>query len=98
MPACCTIAAGFDVMNSAALYIDANVCSLACAQPSRQPVMLYVFEKLLTTMTRSLFGRDAGKRRRQRGVVDQPLVDLVGQDDEVVTLAQGRTRRAARPQ
>ena len=40
MPACCTIAVGFDVMNSTALYIVLMVRSLLCAQPRRQPVML----------------------------------------------------------
>ena len=40
MPACWTIAAGFDVMNSTALYIAVTVRSLVCAQPRRQPVML----------------------------------------------------------
>src|SRR5437588_270528 len=56
MPACCTNAVALDVMNSAALYICRTMCSLVWTHPSRQPVMLYVLEKLLTTTRRRLSG------------------------------------------
>jgi len=49
-----TGAVAFEVINSTTVVIARLIDCDACAQPSRQPVMQYVFEKLLTTISRSL--------------------------------------------
>ena len=82
MPARCRKVGEPLVLNSISFSIVGSRSGGITTQPSRQPVIAQVFEKLLTTISRSSGSRGHEKRRRHLVAIDDAVIDLVGDDPQ----------------